>query len=145
VADAIRHIERIGHTISNEIYIIDDGHELVGMVDLGKLLTSNRHARLGDIMSRKTQPIYAHATALSLLSHPAWATRRRLPVIDRNNILLGVLHYSQLHELLGDMDSRHSRDPLENLLSLASLYWLSVAQLMDSVLSITRTDRGDRP
>lgn len=143
VAEAMRHIERLEHSISNELYIIDDGHELVGMVDLGKLLTSNRNARLGNIMSRKTQPIYAHVTAQSLLSHPGWVTRRRLPVIDRDNTLLGVLHYTSLLDSAGDMDSRHSRDPLENLLSLASLYWLSVAQLMDSVLSITRTDRGD--
>ena len=144
VADAIRHIERLEHSISNEIYIIDDKHKLVGMVELGKLLTTNRNARLGDIMSRKTQPIYAHVTAQSLLLHPGWATRRRLPVIDRDDTLLGVLHYTSLLDSAGGMDTLHARDPLENLLSLASLYWLSVAQLMDSVLSITRTDRGDK-
>ncbi len=144
VADAIRHIERLEHSISNEIYIIDDKHKLVGMVELGKLLTTNRNARLGDIMSRKTQPIYAHVTAQSLLLHPGWVTRRRLPVIDRDDTLLGVLHYTSLLDSAGGMDTLHARDPLENLLSLASLYWLSVAQLMDSVLSITRTDRGDK-
>lgn len=145
VADAIRHIERLEHSISNEIYIIDDSHELVGMVELGKLLTANHNARLGDIMSRKTQPVYAHVTALSLLSHPGWATRRRLPVIDRDNTLLGVLHYTSLQDSAGGMDFRQSRDPLENLLSLASLYWLSMAQLLASVLNIGSTDTGDKP
>ena len=145
VADAIRHIERLEHSISNEIYIIDDSHELVGMVELGKLLTANHNARLGDIMSRKTQPVYAHVTALSLLSHPGWVTRRRLPVIDRDNTLLGVLHYTSLQDSAGGMDFRQSRDPLENLLSLASLYWLSMAQLLASVLNIGSTDTGDKP
>lgn len=144
VAEAIRYLENLGHSISCDIYIIDNAYHLVGLIDLGRLITSSHHARLRDIMSRKTQPIVAHATAASLLSHPGWMTRRRLPVVERDNTLLGALDYSTLQDSLSEMDTVISRDPLENLLSLAGLYWLSLAQLLDSILSIASSDRGKR-
>lgn len=144
VAEAIRRIERFGHPVSCEIYIIDDAHHLVGMIELGRLMTSSHHARLRDIMSRKTQPVSMHATAETLLSHPGWATRRRLPVVERDNTLAGVLDYTFLQEAIGNTGIVRPRDPLENLLSLAGLYWLSVAQLLDSMLSIARPGGGER-
>jgi len=144
VAEAIRRIERLDHAASCDIYIVNDPHHLVGMINLGRLLISNPHARLRDVMSRKTLAISAHATADTLLAHPGWATRRRLPVVERDNTLIGVLDYGYLRDTVGETETDSSRDPLENLLSLASLYWLSVAQLLDSVLSIARTDKGER-
>jgi len=144
VAEAIRYLENLGHSISCDIYIIDNAYHLVGLIDLGRLITSSHRARLRDIMSRKTQPIVAHATAASLLSHPGWMTRRRLPVVERDNTLLGALDYSTLQDSLSEMDTVISRDPLENLLSLAGLYWISLAQLLDSVLSIVSSDKGKR-
>ncbi len=144
VSEAIRRIERIGHPVSCEIYIINDAHQLVGMIDLGRLLTSSHHARLRDIMSHKTQRVSVHAAAESLLSHPGWAARRRLPVVERDNTLVGVLDYTCLQEAMGETGSVERHDPLENLLSLAGLYWLSMAQLLDSVLSIAGSDKGER-
>ncbi|WP_172597662.1 magnesium transporter [Sulfuriflexus mobilis] len=145
VAEAIRRIERLDRAASCEVYVIDDAHHLIGMLDLGKLLISDHHSKLKDIMSHKTQPLSAHASAETLLSHPGWATHRRLPVVERDNTLVGVLHYSYLQDSVLETGSFSSRDPLENLLSLASLYWLSVAQLLDSLLSIARPDKGERP
>lgn len=144
VAEAIRRIERLDHPASCEIYIINEAHQLVGMIDLGSLLTSNHQARLRDIMNRKTQPISTHATAGTLLSHPGWVSRRRLPVVERDNTLAGALDYGYLRDSVGDREGISSRDPLENLLSLASLYWLSMAQLLDGVLSIARPAKGER-
>jgi magnesium transporter len=144
VAEAIRRIERFDHPASCRVYIIDDAHRLVGMIDLGRLLTSRHHARLRDIMTRKTPSVSAHATAETLLSHPGWATRRRLPVVERDNTLVGILEYNNLRDAVGEPEVASARDPLENLLSLAGLYWLSVAQLLDSVLGTAAPDKGDQ-
>lgn len=144
VTEALRYIERLEHSIKNEIYIVDSRHQLVGMIELGKLLAVNRHARLRDIMSHKTQAISAHTSTATLLSHPGWNTRRRLPVIERDNTLLGALDYSHLQASVGHLDKAQSSDPLANLLSLFSLYWLSVAQLLDSVLSAKVSNKGEQ-
>lgn len=139
VAAAIRRIERLKHSICCEIYIIDAEHHLVGTIDLGKLLKANRHLRLRDIMNRKTQRVSVYAAAESLLDHAGWLTRRRLPVVDRDNTLLGVLEHSRLQDVFAETEnSATPADPLDSALSIAGLYWLTVAQLMSSIFSISR-------
>lgn len=144
VADAIRRIEQIDHTVSCEIYIVNETHQLMGVVELGKLFITDRHIRLRDIMKRKTLSIPAHVIASTLLLHPGWKTQRRLPMVERDGTLIGVLDYSYLQEMVGDDAGMVVDDPLDNLLSLAGLYWLSLAQLLDSILGIARTDTGEK-
>ena len=144
VAEAMRRLEHLEHSISCEIYIVDDMYHLVGVLDLGSLLTMKPHSRLRDVMSHKTQPLSVYAHVNTLFSHPGWMTRRKLPVVERDNTLVGVLHYRNLQDLMNETQASISRDPLDNFFSLASLYWISVAQLLDSVLNIAKSDQGDR-
>jgi len=142
VAAAIRRIERLKHTVCCEIYIINDAQHLVGMIDLGKLLKADHHVSLKDIMNRKTQRVSAYASAETLLQHRGWLTRRRLPVVDRDNTLLGVLEHNRLQQAFAKIDnSGSSSDPVDNVMSIAGLYWLTVAQLMSSIFSISRPEK----
>jgi len=140
VADAIRRIEHLGRAVNCELYIVNNTHQLVGMIELGRLLAANHHSQLRDVMMRKSQPVSVHAMADSLPAHPGWATRRRLPVVERDNTLIGVLEYRRLQEVMGAADSTSLRDPVENFLSLTRLYWISLAQLLNSLFSISRKD-----
>lgn len=140
VADAVRRIEHLGHSVSCELYIVNDLHQLVGMIELGRLLTSNHHSPLRSIMTRKSQPVSVHAMAESLPAHPGWVNRRRLPVVERDNTLIGVLEYRRLQEVMADTGSSSSRDPVESFLSLTRLYWVSLAQLLNSFFSVSRNE-----
>ena len=141
VADAIRRIERLDHAISCEIFFVDEHHHLMGSIDLGKLLVADRHAYIRDIIERKTQHVSIHAPVQSLLLHPGWMSRRRLPVVERDNTLLGTLEYSTLQGAMGESRPDSIHNSLGGLSSLASLYWLSMAQLMDSVLDLAQSNR----
>ena len=143
VADAIRRIERHSHAVSCEIYVVDSSHHLLGVIDLGKLLTSSHPVRLRDIMTRTVRLVPAHASAENLLSHPGWATRRKLPVVERDNTLVGVLDYMRMQEATGE-SAVGNHDPSQNLLSLVSLYWLSMIKLLDSLLSTAGTNKGEQ-
>jgi magnesium transporter len=143
VADAIRRIERHRQSISCEIYLVNELHQLQGVMDLGKLLISDHHARLRDIMNRAVRPVSAYASAAKLLSHPAWAGRHRLPVVERDNTLVGTIGHTRLLEATGE-ESVTTYDPLENLLSLAGLYWLSVTQLLDIFFNTGNSRKGER-
>jgi predicted transcriptional regulator len=112
-------------------------------MDLGKLLTSDHHVRLRDIMTRTVKPVSAYASATKLLSHPAWGGRQRLPVVERDNTLVGTIGHTRLLEATGE-ESVTTYDPLENLLSLASLYWLSVTQLLDIFFNTSSSRKGGR-
>lgn len=141
VAEAIRRIGRFDHAVSCEIYIVDDVFHLTGVVKLGSLLNSNNHARLCDIMDRTIKPVSLHASAEALLSHPGWVTHKILPVVERDNTLVGLLQHSQLLEAIGEATVGELRNPLGSLLSLTGLYWLSLAQLLDNMLSFTEKEK----
>ncbi|MCW8901670.1 MAG: hypothetical protein OQK75_02750 [Gammaproteobacteria bacterium] len=144
VADANRRIGHLEHAVSCEIYIVNDAHQLQGMVELGRLLKSSHHLLLRDIMIRKTQPVSAHAMAESLLSHPGWITRRRLPVIERDNTLLGVLEYKRLQKIFIDINKTSTNDPVENIFSLTHLYWTTLAQLLNSLFTVTSSGNATK-
>ena len=143
VADAIHRIERLDHFVSNEIYAINDAHQLVGIISPGRLLTSPRHVRLTEILIRRTYSVSAYATADQLYSLPGWEIYRRLPVVDRENRLLGALHFSTVLDSVTKVDDVISRDPLDGILSVTGLYWHSMANLLDSMLNIARP-KGER-
>lgn len=142
VADAIRRIGHIRHAIGCDIYVVDNGRRLMGVIDVGRLLTSKHQTRLRDMIARKAQSVSVHTNLEKLLSHPGWTKQYKLPVVERDNILLGVLDYTRLKEAAGER-AINAYDPLDNLLSLAGLYWLSLMQLLDGMLGIAHTKRGE--
>ncbi len=136
VAEAIRRIERFHHPASSELYIVDEHHHLQGVIDLGQLLISNHHSRLKDIMNKKSQPLFAHMEiGSSLRQHPGWASRRSLPVVERDNTLIGILAYSRLQDG-ANFNANHVHLPTDGLLSLGKLYWLCMAQLLNNLFSL---------
>lgn len=77
------------------------------------------------------------------MTHPGWNKRLNLPVVDRDNTLLGELEYNTLKQSLGEIKSLSDSDPIDTALSLFSLFWFSIGQLLDSLLSIADTKKGD--
>lgn len=142
VVEALHRIEQCHDPVGCDIYVVDDAHRLVGVVELGRLMAAEHHSRLRMVMRRKTQAVSAHADVDTLQTHPGWSSRRRLPVVERDATLVGALDYSRLEEATAATASA-TQDPLQSLLSLTSLYWLSVAQLLDSMLNLAGRRKGD--
>ena len=143
VGEAIRRIERFDQVVACEVYVVDEAHRLVGQLELGRLLIADNHAKVKDVMNRRPQPLAAHASAEALLSHPGWQRRRRLPVVARDNTLVGVLDYLRVQELAEHHDRTYP-DTGGGLVSLVGLYWLSVIQLLDSLFSMAGTSKGEK-
>jgi len=143
VADAIRRIERYRQTVKCEIYVVDEDHHFMGVVELGKLLTARRQVQLRDVMSRSIRTVSVHASSESLLGNPVWVGKQRLPVVESDNTLVGILDYERVKESV-DKDYMPSRDPLESVFSLASLYWLSLVQILDSLMNIAVVKKGEK-
>lgn len=135
VADAIRRIESYRQSVRCEIYVVDRLHHFLGAVDLGKLLVAKEHVRLRNILNRKIRPVSVYAGIDKILSHPGWVNRQRLPVVDSDNTLVGILDYGRVKGVV-DTDASVTRDPMENVLSVAIVYWLSMVQLLESLLTV---------
>lgn len=144
VADALRRIERNPYSGSCEIYAVDDALRLLGVLELSSLLAAQHHDKLRDIMNRSVESVSAHTRLENLVNHPAWGKQHSLPVVDKDNSLIGILHYGRLKELRGkETDTR--QDPVETLLTITNLYWITMVELLGSVFSMRGGRRGERP
>ena len=133
VADALRRIERYRQAVKCEIYVVDQQHRLVGVVETGVLLSAGLNVRLRQLLSRNVVPVSVYTANEKLISHAGWDRHLRLPVVDGEQRLVGILDYAQVKGSLRQEVAPH--DPIDNLVSIAGLYWLSLLQLLDSLLS----------
>jgi magnesium transporter len=93
---------------SHHVYVIDSRHRLIGVVTLGALLRADPGATLRAVMRARPDAVYGHAGVEACVRHPAWRRLSELPVVDRDGVLLGVLHY----ETLRRMESQLGRGPV---------------------------------
>lgn len=78
------------------VLVVDDGQRLVGLAEVEKLLTSEGNAPLAGLLNTRIQPLSARATLWEVEQHEGWTLFPSLPVVDRNNTLLGALTHSAL-------------------------------------------------
>ena len=78
------------------VTIVDERRRLVGVVEVERLLTSDGSAPLSGLLTTSIQPLSARATLWEVEQHPGWTRFPSLPVVDRNNTMLGALTHSAL-------------------------------------------------
>jgi Mg/Co/Ni transporter MgtE len=78
------------------VLVVDEDRRLVGLAEVEKLLTNDGNARLADLLNTRLQPLSARATLWEVEQHEGWTLFPSLPVVDRNNTLLGALTHSAL-------------------------------------------------
>ena len=145
VSEAIRRSERFKQKRYSEIFITNDKHQLVGVLNLSELLTADHHATLSSLMNKKYDQFTAHTEAISLIDHQAWSRHYRLPIVDRNNILLGVLDYAAFNEARVNLERRLQYvDPFSSMLSVGALYWIKAAQILVGMFGLMSQDEGKK-
>lgn len=78
------------------VIVVDELHRLAGLVEVEKLLTSDGKAPLADLLDNQIKPLSARATLWEVEQHEGWTLFPSLPVVDRNNTVLGALTHSAL-------------------------------------------------
>jgi len=78
------------------VIVVNERHHLVGVVEVERLLTSDGPAQLADLLNAGLQPLSARATLWEVEQHEGWTRLPSLPVVDRQNTVLGALTHSAL-------------------------------------------------
>lgn len=119
VADFLNKLNRCTSPAESleEIYVTDENHKLIGAIPLNILLKSNREAKLAELMRKEVIAVHPHTDrerAGRLAIHNELAA---LPVIDKNNRLVGVLpskstlrllHEENIEDMLRAAGYRHA-------------------------------------
>lgn len=115
----------------NPVYVVTRGGILVGSIEVGALVRAPQDVTVGAMMSPVSARLPARSERTAILSHPGWRNHHSLPVVDRNDVLIGVLGYRALRELEGGSDARRE-DPQLGL-AMAGMYWTVMSALVDGV------------
>lgn len=114
VADCVDLVRQRKSSLGGALAVVDYDRKFIGMVEVEQLLTGDRKTLLSELVSTDLEPLSAQATLGEVMNDNGWTRFSALPVVDRGNILLGVLtHRAMLagrkgHRRLAGKESRFS-------------------------------------
>jgi magnesium transporter len=124
VITAVRNAEK---QLQHEIFVINDRLRPVGIVAVKQLLISDGKEMMKNIM----QPVgttLAARTSLSVVQNSVeWEHRDSIPVVDHQDVLIGLLHR---RSLLAGTENKSSEEYATTALAVAELFWDTCAHLL---------------
>ena len=113
------------------VFVGDAQRRLVGVVALGDLLHAPPGEPLSAVMRRPEHKVSALASATTAAAYPGWYAFHLLPVVERENRIVGGLHRRSLMRELGETTVR-SGPGLAN--GVTGTYWNTVSVLAQVVV-----------
>jgi len=140
VGEALAALRRFPPRLSDDLFIVDHEHRLVGVVRLRDLLSARREEPLTTVMSRAVSRLRASASRAAVLHHPGWKHFHSLPVVEPANVLVGAIAHGTLRAILEeDALGRPVRaDAVSTAVALGELYWLGLSGVLDGIASAIR-------
>ena len=119
------------------IFTVDIDNRVVGSVFLVELLKfSKDQASINDITQSTVNPIFASTTLDRAINADGWSDSDVLPVIDREEKLVGVLRFADLREALNrPSPDVHASTDSNNLLGITEFCCLRLADLIVTTLA----------
>ena len=119
------------------IFTVDIDNRVVGSVSLVELLKfSNDQASINDITQSTVNPIFASTTLDRAINADGWSDSDVLPVIDREEKLVGVLRFADLREALNrPSPDVHASTDSNNLINITEICCLRLADLIVTTLA----------
>jgi Mg/Co/Ni transporter MgtE len=129
------------------VFVCDSQRRLLGVVGLAQLMRAAPRSAVSDVMWMPEHTVPALASVASIARHEGWESFRVLPVVERENRLVGAVHRQVLRsELAGGMAP--ADPPLAT--GAAGAYWQTLAALTEGVVRVLppvppvgRTRRND--
>ena len=124
------------------IYVLNRQQQLVGVMNLRELMLAPPKENLSAVMRREVTSLPALAGRLGIVEHPGWRNVHALPVVDDDEVFLGVLRYETLRQLERESaTSQPAGGGFAAMLTLGELCWMGLAGVLTDLTSaaIART------
>lgn len=128
VAEALEEIRKFEGELEDCLLVSNGERRLSGVLRLGELLRAAPREPLSAIMEPATHTVPALASVTLVASHPGWEAFHVLPVIERENRLVGVLHRRALNAALAAPAPRAEPNVASGVFSA---YWQVVSALTE--------------
>jgi magnesium transporter len=125
VKEALGRIRENPEHARYNVYVVDRGQLLVGVLNLRELLTAPPQAPL-----RARLP--GHADRRQIVSHPGWRLVHALPVVDELGVYLGAIRFHALRRIEQEL-SGTTADRGATARALGELFATGAASLVEAV------------
>ncbi len=125
VSDVFSAARHATSELQGDIYIVTDAQHLVGLVDVKNLVFADPGREVNEIMRIPDVVLNARTNLDYVKDHPKWRFKEALPVVDHNNMFVGVLKRSVMFEALsGDQNPNRSEETfMDTVMEVAGLFW----------------------
>lgn len=133
--EAGKALEKIRQTTDVvELIVLEVGeHKYGGAIPLARIVQAKPRQRLRGLILSDLTPLYDRSTLASVATLQVWSVHNVVPVVDRQNRLVGVLFERTLRDALGDIQARARtrEEDSSTLLSLTSGYTRVLSSALD--------------
>lgn len=132
-ADALERSRRSSTTVRFYVYVTDRDNRLVGVVSLKQLLRAPQGTGIAALMHDNPARIAATETLPEVVNHYQWRRFPILPVVDADDLLVGVILYETIQKLREEgLQESGWADTRNTLLALSEVYWLGLSTVLGS-------------
>ena len=138
VDDALQRLRNGSDGPAEQIYVIGPDERLIGTIEIAALLRAPAGTPLGTLATKPYAVLAANTPLQGAADHRGWDRSAALPVVERNDRLIGVLRRAVLKRALagGRTPSRESDGTDIVTGALARGYWTAVSGLFAAALSV---------
>jgi magnesium transporter len=127
-AEALEQIREFDGELADCLFVSNGQRRLVGVLGLGDLVRAAPREPLSAIMRPVVHTVSALASASLVGAHPGWDEFHALPVVERENRLVGALHRHALSAALAAPAARSQPNVASGLFVA---YWQMVSALTE--------------
>jgi magnesium transporter len=119
-------------------YVVDQQYRLLGYVDIADLLRAGDSVPLVNLIKPNSYKLPAQSLLLDLQNHQGWNDSLTLPVIDRDDRLVGIMTHATLQRVLAiELGRAANQSGSDNALAnVTSVYWLGISSLIQVVIGL---------
>lgn len=129
VADAIKILRQAEMSKLDIIYVVGSDYKLAGAIAASELLRHPKDTNLSEIMDQSIVRVSARATLASLNELSAWDDYGELPVISRQNQVIGSLERKIVAQLIRNRPTEKVKPSKSIAVSMLGAFFASVQEL----------------
>jgi magnesium transporter len=141
--EAQRRIRQRARYVRDHVWLVDASQKLTGVLDLRDLVMASDERLLGEIAQPVETKLPAETPVDEIELHPGWRRLDVLPVVDRDERLVGVLRREALTPAEPPRVAAVA-GPAAVGVGVAHLFWTMGGALLDPLFSGSSTSRTDR-
>jgi magnesium transporter len=126
VAEVQRELRWAARSVYYYIYVVNREHQLVGVMDMRELLTSEKTDVIQSVMRTDPVSVSPLTDIATLAEHPAWKDLDALPVTGRQGKLLGLIRHRRLRQVLAAKGEIRLDQVGATVTRLGEIYWATM-------------------